>query len=86
MEIIKMTKKLLGIIASTVIFTAAAVGLIKSCQENSDASRPGVDYMVKGKTVIKKRFDTQAEFDNYLNSEQGKREAAYYMQLNSKKQ
>ena len=75
---------LLGFIGTAVLISAMGVGLIKSCNENYNNSRPGVVYYVNGKQVIERRFDTNEQFQNYLNSEKGKWEAEYYSSLNKK--
>ena len=79
-----MAKGLLKCIGTAVLVTAMGVGLIKSCQEDYDKGRPGVVYYVDGKPVIQRRFDTNEEFQEYLNSEKGKQEAEFYSSLNKK--
>lgn len=79
-----MAKKLLNFFVGAVLFSAAGVGLIRSCHQNYDNSRPGVVYCVDGKPVIQRRFDTNGEFEKYLNSEQGKNEKECYEGLNKR--
>jgi hypothetical protein len=66
---------LLGIIGTTALISIMGAGLV---QDNYNNNRPGVVYMVKGKPVLERRFDTNEQFQEYLNSEQGKREAKFY--------
>jgi hypothetical protein len=75
---------LLGIIGTVVLVSAMSVGLIRSCQDNYDKSRPGVVYLVKGKPVIERRFNTNEELKRYEESEQGKREVEYYLAQNKR--
>ncbi len=79
-----MANGLLKFIGTAVLVSAMGVGLIQSCHENYDKSRPGVVYYLDGKPVIQRRFDTNEEFQEYLNSERGKQEAEYYKSLNRK--
>ena len=75
-----MTKNaLLTDILATIIFGAAAVGAIRSCQKNSDASKPGAVYFIINGRVLERRFDTQEQFQQYIDSEKGRQEAEYYM-------
>ena len=81
-----MTKNnLLSVLGATVLVAAMSIGLIKSCQDEYNNSRPGVVYYVHGKQVIQRRFDTNEECQKYLNSEKGKQEAAYSLGLNNSK-
>jgi len=82
-----MTKRngLLSCLGTAVLVSAIGVGLIRSCQGNYDKGRPGVVYMVNGKQVIERRFNTNEQFQEYLNSKRGKQEAKYYSSLNKNK-
>lgn len=80
-----MPRNLASILCSAVILTATGVGLIKSFQDSYYDRLPGVVYLVDGKKVIERRFKTQEEFDAYLNSEKGKAERDYYINLNNRK-
>jgi hypothetical protein len=81
-----MAKKgLLGLIIPTLTITAMGIGLIRSVQENYDQNRPGVVYYSHGKPILQRRFDTNEEFQKYLDSEQSKKEKEYYSKLNNSK-
>jgi hypothetical protein len=75
---------LLNMIGSAVIISTIGVATIKSFQDSYNASKPGVVYYVNGKPAIERRFDTNEEFHNYLESERGKWETEYYSSLNKK--
>jgi hypothetical protein len=77
-----MKKGLLGIVGTAVLLSVIGVGLIKSFQDNYYGSKPGVVYMVNGKPVIERRFNTNEQFQEYLNSERGKQEAEFYLAQN----
>ncbi len=79
-----MVKNLVSILCSTVLLTAAGVGLIKSCQDSYYSSLPGIVYFIDGKKAIERRFKTQEEFDAYLISEQGIKEKEYYTALSNR--
>lgn len=79
-----MSKNLVSVICSAILLAAGGVGLIRGCQENYDRSHPGVDYLVNGELVLRRRFSTQEEFDTYLNSPQGKQEREHYSNLNAR--
>jgi hypothetical protein len=82
-----MAKKfpILEAIAAGAILTAAGVALVKTCVNNYYDNLPGVVYLVDGKKVIERRFKTNAECQEYMDSEKGKQEAAYYLSLNTKR-
>jgi len=44
--------------------------------------QPKVIYLIDGKEVIERRFKTNEEMHQYLDSEQGKREAEFYVPQN----
>lgn len=82
-----MEKKqgLIGLIGTTVLVIAMGVGLVKGCVNNYYDNLPGVVYMVNGKPAIERRFKTNEGFKAYLNSEKGKVEQEYYLNLNQEK-
>jgi hypothetical protein len=67
------------------ILSAVGISIIKSFNESYYNSKPGIVYMVNGKEMMERRFDTNEECREYMNSERGKQEAAYYSSLNKKK-
>lgn len=79
-----MAKKqgLVGFIGTAILVSTMGVGLVKSCVDNYYNNLPGVIYMVNGKPAIERRFKTNKEFEAYLNSEKGKAEQEYYLNLN----
>jgi len=79
-----MVRTFANVVASGRVLAALGVGLIRSHQENYDRSHPGVDYLVDGELVLRRRFSTQEEFDAYLNSQQGKQEREHYSNLNAR--
>jgi hypothetical protein len=76
---------ILETVVAGVVIAVAGVALIKSFQDNYYDNLPGVVYMVNGKKVIERKFKTNEECQEYMNSERGKQEAAYYLSLNKKK-
>jgi hypothetical protein len=67
------------------ILSAVGISIVKSFNESYYNSKPGIVYMVDGKEMMERRFDTNEECQRYMNSEKGKQEADYYSSLRKKK-
>lgn len=75
---------LLSCITATAVLSLAGVSLVKSLVDGHYNSLPGVVYLVNGQEVMERRFKTNEEFQDYLNSEQGKKEQEYYSAMNNR--
>jgi hypothetical protein len=76
---------LVSLVAATVISVAGGVALVRSLQDSYYSGLPHVTYLVNGEEVITRRFKTNEELNQYMESEAGKKEAEYYSKLNSRK-
>ena len=60
------------------------LGVIGHCNKTNHDNKPGVRYYMYGEPVIERRFDTNEQLQEYLDSERGKQEAEYYSNLNQR--
>lgn len=80
-----MKSNLVSAILGGVIIAASGTALVKSIVDGYYDSQPHVTYLVNGKEVISRTFDTNEELHKYMGSEKGKQEAEYYLKLNGVK-
>ncbi|VVB79549.1 Uncharacterised protein [uncultured archaeon] len=78
-------KTLAKIIGAGLIITAAGTALVKSLVDGYYDSQPHITYLVNGKEVITRTFDSNEALKAYEESEPGKKEAEYYLSLNNRR-
>lgn len=79
-----------GMVAGSVLMIATVYGGIRAAGKGFEyylehEAQPKIVYLVDGKEVEEKRFNTNEELKAYDESKEGKEKAAYYMELNTHK-